>query len=179
MLWSSQMSIYVAFLRNSYHLVIVYSPRIKIRGYNMRYPYGIDPLGSHTMMSKSRRLGSYCRDGIHSIHKRRTHNPLKAVGSWHMLQWLWLTLVSFSNPRIKIRGYKMNHPYGIVSLESDSLMSKSRRLGSYCRDGIHSIHKRRNHNPLRAVGSGHMLQLLWLTLVSFSPIHGLKSVATK
>jgi hypothetical protein len=24
-----------------------YFPRIKIRGYNMRHPYGIDPLGSY------------------------------------------------------------------------------------------------------------------------------------
>jgi len=42
-------------------------------------------------------------------------------------------------PRIKIRGYNMNHPYRIYLLAA-----QSRRLDSYCRDGIYSIHKEYN-----------------------------------
>jgi hypothetical protein len=47
--------------------------RIKIRGYNINYSYGIYLLAFHSLVGKSRRLGQSCKDGIYSVHIDRHH----------------------------------------------------------------------------------------------------------
>ena len=52
----------------------------------------------------------------------------------------------------------MNRSYGTPKCRKNDA-SKSRRLGSSCRDGIYSIRKSVNRPTQRAVGSGHIINL--------------------